>query len=60
LTFEFVIEDGKGRAALYVPPDGSLWKLGGGSSADIRDWKQWEDALDSSQPASPEPLPANF
>jgi TonB family protein len=60
LTFEFVIEDGKGRAALYVPPDGNLGRLGGGSTADIRDWKQWEDALDSNQPASPLPLPGNF
>jgi TonB family protein len=60
LTFEFIVEDGKGRAVLYVPPDGNLWKLGGGSSADIRDWKQWEDALDSNQPARPETLPGNF
>ena len=60
LTFEFVIEDGKGRAALYVPPDGNLGRLGGGSTADIRDWKQWDDALDSNQSAPPEPLSDNF
>lgn len=60
LTFEFVIEDGKGRAVLYVPPDGNLWSLGGGNTGDIRDWQKWEDAPESKKVASPEPLPCNF